>query len=95
MLRKYPFLAALNGNQGGLTSYFNALYQQGELEDGLAQTLIEVASHEDYAVAMNGLSPELATSNGVARLYRTLRFADGLFSCPNEGQGNVWAEDGQ
>lgn len=88
-------VAALNDNQGGLTTYFNKLYELGELDDGLAETLIEVASHEDYAVAMNTLGPELATSNGIARLYQTLRFADGLFSCPHQGQGNVWADDGQ
>ncbi|MBB93121.1 MAG: hypothetical protein CML68_00740 [Rhodobacteraceae bacterium] len=88
-------VAALNDNQGGLTGYFNTLYQMGALDDGLAETLIEVGSHEDYAVAMNTLGPELATSNGIARLYQTLRFADGLFSCPHQGQGNVWADDGQ
>lgn len=86
---------ALNENQGELTNYFDRLYQAGELSEELAMPLIEVTTTEEYALMMNTLGPELATTNGVASLYQTLSFADTLFSCPNQAQGNIWAANGQ
>ena len=88
-------VGALNDNQSRLTTYFDSLYDIGDLDDDLAKALIDITTTQDYARVMNTLGPELATSNGVASLYRTLGFANTLFSCPNQGQGNVWMENGQ
>ena len=88
-------LGGVNGNQGSLSSYFDRLYRSGELDEDLAARLIDIARAETYGSAMNELGPELTTSNEIARLASTLRFADGLFSCPHEGEGSVWAEDGE
>ena len=88
-------MQSLNDNQSELTSYFDRLYQVAELDEDLGTTLIEIVTTDEYARVLNTLGPELATFNGVAGLDRTLNFAETLFSCPNQGQGNVWVENGQ
>ncbi|MCV6587044.1 MAG: autotransporter outer membrane beta-barrel domain-containing protein [Marinibacterium sp.] len=86
---------SLNANQNAMTSYFDRLYRFGELDEDLARILIDIPTAEDYARVMNALGPELAGANGATALTRTLSFADTLFSCPNPGQGQIWADDGQ
>ncbi|WP_163025856.1 autotransporter outer membrane beta-barrel domain-containing protein [Chachezhania antarctica] len=88
-------LSGVTENQGALSAYFDRVYRAGALDVDLAEQLIDVSLPEIYGATMNALGPELATSNEIARLSGTLRFADSLFSCPDEGAARIWAEDGE